>query len=85
MTYPGKKGKNVQKGQHDRTRWGTRAEERTRKEVGLEKHTTREVRAGRSIQKEVRLENALPIVVEGSKVHSKGGRVRKRGEGSKAH
>jgi len=36
------------------------------------------VRARRHTQKEVRLENALPKVVEGSKTHSKGGRVRKR-------
>jgi len=35
------------------------------------------VRARRRTQKEVRLENALPKVVEGSKAHSKGGRVRK--------
>jgi hypothetical protein len=36
------------------------------------------VRARRHTQKEVRLENALTKVVEGSKAHSKGGRVKKR-------
>jgi len=35
------------------------------------------VRAQRHTQKEVWLENTLPNVVEGSKAHSKGGRVRK--------
>jgi len=35
------------------------------------------VRARRRTQKEIRLENALPKVVEGSKAHSKGGKVTK--------
>jgi hypothetical protein len=50
---------------------------------------THEVRARRRTQKEVKLENIVPKVVEGSKAHSKEGRVRKHttqgGRGSKAH
>jgi len=38
VTYPDEKTKCLK--WHDRTRWGTRAEECTRKEVGLEKHAT---------------------------------------------
>jgi hypothetical protein len=37
----------------------------------VRKQTSQEVRARRRTQKEVGLENALPKVVEGSKVHSK--------------
>ena len=43
-----------------------------------QRRTRKEVRARRCTRKEVGLENALPWMVEGSKVLLKEGRVRKR-------
>jgi len=50
---------------------------RTKKEAGLETHYLRWLMALRRTQKEAGLENTLPKVVDGSKAHSKGGRVGK--------
>jgi hypothetical protein len=46
--------------------------------IGLKGALKKEVRARRRTQKGVGLGNALPWMIEGSKAHSKGGKVRKR-------
>jgi hypothetical protein len=62
---------------HSKGRYGWWLEGTLKKRQGWKTHYLRWLMALRRTQKEAGLENTLPKVVDGSKAHSKGGRVGK--------
>jgi hypothetical protein len=75
VTYPDEKTKCLK--WHDRTRWGTRAEECTRKEVGLENILPERWVLKGALKKRQGLDNALPKRWGLEGTFKRGGRVRK--------